>query len=59
MVDDIMFYIRLRREQLRYELERYDDYPPFRKGLIQGNLDELNDMERIIKDADKNAKVGR
>lgn len=59
MVDEIMFYITMRREQLRYEIERGEhlDYPPYRWGLIEGEKEALEQIERIINDT--NREVGR
>lgn len=59
MIDEIMFYITMRREQLRYEIERGEqmDYPPYRWGLIEGEKEALNEIERIING--KNREVGR
>lgn len=61
MVDKLLFYITMRLEQIRIEIDRGNkglDYPPYRWGLIEGEKEALRDIERLIHEY-KNAEVGR
>lgn len=58
-MDKVLDYIRMRRTQLRIEIERGSecDFPQYRWGIIEGELEAMNEIERII-NADKNAEMG-
>lgn len=61
MVDKILYYITMRLEQIRIEIDRGNkglEFPPYRWGLIEGEKEALRDIERLIHEY-KNAEVGR
>ena len=57
---DLLYYITMRKAQLRIEAERGLEmgYPERRWGLIEGERNALDDIERMLKD-DENRKVER
>lgn len=60
MVDKILYYITMRLEQIRIEIDRGNkglEYPPYRWGLIEGEKEALRDIEGLIHEY-KNAEMG-
>lgn len=57
---DLLYYITMRKAQLRIEAERGLEmgYPERRWGLIEGERNALDEIERMLKD-DTDGKVGR
>lgn len=57
---DLLFYITMRKAQLRIEAERgfESGYPERRWGLIEGERTALEDIERMLKN-DKDREVER